>query len=82
MGRARINVGSRATQKVTISGSVMLHHRYIYRDCLQSAACDLPSSTHPCLWLITWAAMCSVASRPQVIQKAGRGAATAGIFGR
>ncbi len=33
--------GRRATKKVSTNGSVILHQRYIYRNYLQIACCDL-----------------------------------------
>ena len=33
--------GRRATKKVTVNGNVTLHQRYIYRNYLQIACCDL-----------------------------------------
>lgn len=51
--------------------SVTLHQRYIYRGYLQIACCDLTSSSHPCMWLITWDPTKPVSSRPLAIQKDG-----------
>ena len=51
--------------------SVDLHHRYIYRDYLQVACCDLTRAAQPCLWLITWDPTQSTATRPLAIRKDG-----------
>ncbi len=64
-------MGRRASKKVTVNGSVTLHQRFLYRDYLQIACCDLTRSNHPCLWLITWDPSQPVATRPLAIQKDG-----------
>ncbi|MBP3303147.1 MAG: hypothetical protein J6L64_08465 [Opitutales bacterium] len=46
--------GRRYFKKVTVAGTVELHHRYIYRGYLQIAALDLKRSAHPALRLVTW----------------------------
>lgn len=51
--------------------TVTLHQRYIYRCYLQIAALDLNRSPHPALWIITWAPIQPVATRPLAIQKNG-----------
>ena len=65
------HMGRRATKKVTVNGSVTLHHRYLYRGFLQIACCDLTRSNHPCLWLITWDPTQPIATRPLALQKDG-----------
>ena len=74
------SMGRRAAKKVEVitasqSGesmtSVTLHQRYLYRDYLQIACCDLTDSFHPCLWLITWDPTEPVSTRPLAIQKDG-----------
>ena len=52
-----------------MNGEITLHQRYIYRDYLQIAACDLTDSTQPCLWLITWDPTQAIATRPLAILK-------------
>lgn len=63
--------GRRYMKKVTVNGTVTLHHRYIYRGYLQIACCDLTRSAHPCLWLITWDPTEPMATRPLALQKNG-----------
>ena len=65
------SMGRRATKKVTVNGSVTLHQRFLYRDYLQIACCDLTRGSHPCLWLITWDPSQPVATRPLAILKDG-----------
>lgn len=65
------SMGRRTAKKVTTNGSISLHQRYIYRDYLQIAACDLTRSGHPCLWLLTWDPTQPIATRPLAIQKDG-----------
>ena len=65
------SMGRRYMKKVTVNGTVTLHHRYIYRGYLQIACCDLTRSAHPCLWLITWDPAEGEATRPLAIQKDG-----------
>ncbi len=65
------HMGRRATKKVTVNGSITLHHRYLYRGYLQIACCDLTRSNHPALWLITWDPTQPIATRPLAIQKDG-----------
>lgn len=48
--------GRRYFKKVTVAGTVTLHHRYVYRGYLQIAALDLTRSAHPALWFVTWEA--------------------------
>ena len=62
-------MGRRVTKKVTVNGSITLHHRYLYRGYLQIACCDLTRSNHPALWLITWDPSQPIATRPLAIQK-------------
>ncbi|MCC8147580.1 RHS repeat-associated core domain-containing protein [Akkermansia sp.] len=64
-------MGRRYMKKVTVNGTVALHHRYIYRGYLQVACCDLKRSAHPCLWLITWDPTDPVATHPLASQKDG-----------
>ena len=63
--------GRRFEKKVTIAGTVELHHRYIYRGYLQIAALDLKRSAHPALGLVTWDPSQPTATRPLAIQKDG-----------
>ena len=78
-GRAQPDMGNRAydsqgrrfEKKVTVAGTVTLHHRYIYRGYLQIAALDLMRSAHPALWFVTWDPSQPVATRPLAIQKDG-----------
>ena len=65
------SMGRRAYKKVTVNGSVTLHQRYLYRDYLQIACCDLTRTAHPCLWLITWDPVQPTNTRPLAIQKDG-----------
>ena len=46
--------GRRCFKKVTVAGTVTLHHRYIYRGYLQIACVDLTRSGHPALWFVLW----------------------------
>ena len=59
----------RSMKKVTLNGTLTLHHRYIYRGYLQIACVDLARSTHPALWLTMWDPSEPVATRPLAIQK-------------
>ena len=78
-GRAQPDMGNRAydsqgrrfEKKVTVAGTVTLHHRYIYRGYLQIAALDLTRSAHPALWFVTWDPSQPVATRPLALQKDG-----------
>ena len=63
--------GRRFDKKVTVAGTVTLHHRYIYRGYLQIAALDLTRSAHPALWFVTWDPSQPTATRPLAIQKDG-----------
>ncbi|MBQ8722783.1 MAG: RHS repeat protein, partial [Opitutales bacterium] len=63
--------GRRFEKKVTVAGTVELHHRYIYRGYLQIAALDLKRSAHPALWLVTWDPSQPTATRPLAIHKDG-----------
>ena len=65
------SMGRRSFKKVTVNGTVTLHQRYLYRGYLQIACCDLTRTAHPCLWLITWDPMHTIATRPLAIQKDG-----------
>ncbi len=65
------SMGRRSFKKVTVNGTVTFHQRYIYRGYLQIACCDLTRTAHPCLWLITWDPMHTIATRPLAIQKDG-----------
>ena len=65
------SMGRRYMKKMTVNGTVTLHHRYIYRGYLQIACCDLKRSAHPVLWLITWDPAEPMATRPLAIQKDG-----------
>ena len=62
--------GRRCFKKVTVAGTVTLHHRYIYRGYLQIACVDLTRSGHPALWFVTWDPS-QPATRPLAIQKDG-----------
>ncbi len=75
-------MGRRATKKVEaisvpdgetgeISATTILYQRYIYRNYLQVACCDLTRDNHPLLWLITWDPTQPVATRPLAIRKDG-----------
>ena len=63
--------GRRYFKKVTVAGTVTLHHRYIYRGYLQIACVDCTRSGHPALWLVTWDPSQATATRPLAIQKDG-----------
>ena len=63
--------GRRCTKKVTVAGTVTLHHRYIYRGYLQIACVDLTRSGHPALWFVLWDPSQETATRPLAIQKDG-----------
>ena len=63
--------GRRYFKKVTVSGTVTLHHRYIYRGYFQIAAVDMTRSGQPDLWLTTWDPSQATATRPLAIQKDG-----------
>ena len=63
--------GRRYFKKVTVAGTVTLHHRYIYRGYLQIAAVDCTRSGHLALWLVTWDPSQPTATRPLAIQKDG-----------
>ena len=63
--------GRRYFKKVTVSGTVTLHHRYLYRGYLQIACVDCTRSGHPALWLVTWDPSQATATRPLAIQKDG-----------
>ena len=63
--------GRRYFKKVTVAGTVTLHHRYIYRGYLQIACVDCTRSGHPALWLVTWDPSQPTATRPLAIQKDG-----------
>ena len=63
--------GCRSSKKVTVNGTVTLHHRYIYRKKLQIAAIDLTRSSHPALWFVTWDPTQNLLTRPLAIQKNG-----------
>ena len=63
--------GRRYFKKVTVAGTVTLHHRYIYRGYLQSACVDCTRSGHPALWLVTWDPSQATATRPLALQKDG-----------
>ena len=63
--------GRRFEKKVTVAGTTMLHHRYIYRGYLQIAALDLTRAAHPALWLVTWDPSQPTATRPLALQKDG-----------
>ena len=65
------SMGRRAYKKITVNGSVTLHHRYIYRGYVQIACIDLTRSHHPCMWLITWDPTQLVTTRPLAIQVNG-----------
>ena len=65
------SMGRRSFKKVTVNGTVTLHHRYLYRGYLQIACIDLTRSHHPGLWLITWDPTQPIATRPLAIQKDG-----------
>ncbi len=65
------SMGRRAIKKVTVNGALTLHQRYLYRGYLQIACIDLTRTAHPCLWLITWDPMHTIATRPLAIQKDG-----------
>ena len=58
-------------KKVTVAGTVTLHHRYIYRGYLQIACVDCTCSGHPALWLVTWDPSQAAAMCPLAIQKDG-----------
>ena len=64
-------MGRRCFKKITIDGRVTLYQRYIYRNYLQIACCDLTRSNHPALWYITWEPTQPTATRPLAIQKDG-----------
>ncbi len=63
--------GRRYFKKVTVSGTVTLHHRYIYRGYLQIAAVDMTRSGQPDLWLTTWDPSQATSTRPLALQKDG-----------
>ncbi|MBQ8722780.1 MAG: RHS repeat-associated core domain-containing protein [Opitutales bacterium] len=63
--------GRRFEKKVSIAGTVTLHHRYIYRGYLQISALDLTRSAHPALWLVTWDPSQPTATRTLAIKKDG-----------
>ena len=63
--------GRRYFKKVTVAGTVMLYHRYLYRGYLQIACVDCTRSGHPALWLVTWDPSQPTATRPLAIQKDG-----------
>jgi len=63
--------GRRFEKKVTVAGTTMLHHRYIYRGYLQIAALDLTRAAHSALWLVTWDPTQPTATRPLALQKDG-----------
>ena len=63
--------GRRCFKKVTVAGTVTLHHRYIYRGYLQIACVDLTRSGHPALWFVLWDPTQPTATRPLAIQKDG-----------
>ena len=63
--------GRRFEKKVTVAGTVTLHHRYIYRGYLQIACVDCARSGHPALWFVTWDPSQATATRPLAIQKDG-----------
>ncbi len=63
--------GRRYFKKVTVAGTVTLHHRYIYRGYLQIACVDCTRSGHPALWFVTWDPSQATATRPLAIQKDG-----------
>ena len=63
--------GRRCFKKVTVAGTVTLHHRYIYRGYLQIACVDLTRSGHPALWFVLWDPSQETATRPLAIQKDG-----------
>ena len=65
------SMGRRSFKKVTVNGTVTLHHRYLYRGYLQIACIDLTRSHHPGLWLITWDPTQPISTRPLAIQKDG-----------
>ncbi len=65
------SMGRRSFKKVTVNGTVTLHHRYLYRGYLQIACIDLTRSHHPALWFITWDPTEPIATRPLAIQKDG-----------
>lgn len=64
-------LGRRFFKKVTVSGTVTLHQRYIYRGFLQIAAVDLTRGGHPALWFVTWDPTQQTGTRPLAIQKNG-----------
>ena len=57
--------GRRCFKKVTVAGTVTLHHRYIYRGYLQIACVDLTRSGHPALWFVLWDPSQETATRPR-----------------
>ena len=63
--------GRRCAKKVSVAGTVTLHHRYIYRGYLQIACVDLTRSGHPALWFVTWDPSQPTATRPLALQKDG-----------
>ena len=63
--------GRRCFKKVTVAGTVTLHHRYIYRGYLQIACVDLTRAAHPALWFVLWDPTQETATRPLAIQKDG-----------
>ena len=63
--------GRRYFKKVTVAGTVTLHHRYIYRGYLQIVCVDCTRSGHPALWFVTWDPSQATATRPLAIQKDG-----------
>ena len=69
--------GRRYFKKVTVAGTVTLHHRYIYRGYLQIACVDCTRSGHPALWFVTWDPSQATATRPLAIQKDGTCSPTA-----
>ncbi len=75
------HMGRRATKKVeTISApdaetgestATTLHQRYLYRNYLQIACCDLTRPNHPHLWFLAWDPTQPIATRPLALRKDG-----------
>ena len=58
-------------KKIAITGTVVLHHRYVYRGFLQIACLDLTRAGTPALWFVFWDPTQPTGTRPLAIQKNG-----------
>ncbi|MCR5183091.1 MAG: hypothetical protein K6B46_00110, partial [Opitutales bacterium] len=63
--------GRRVEKKVSVAGTTVSYHRYVYRGYLQIAAFDLLGASHPALRFVLWDPSQPTATRPLAIQQGG-----------